>query len=302
MPLRALRSTTAHEIRWASGWVTEREVDPHAAVLVEVAPAVVPVGEQAVVVVDGAERVHHAPFAEVCDGLALGRGDVGRALERLHRPEVAVLRRDVEVAEHGQLIRGVGGRGQPVAQTVEPQQLAVVELGADLAAVGHVDADHADSAARGRQHPRVALVRVGELAEAARDVVDTDARQDGDAVPLALTVVHRVVAEGRERELREALVGELGLLQAQDVGLGVPEPLLDARQAGLQRVDVPGGDPHRVLSISWAARARHRRGAGVAPTTAPRPRRRSRRRRRGRWSGRRRLHRSRSRRRRPRAR
>ena len=44
-------------------------------------------------------------------------------------------------------------------------------------------------------------------------------------------------------------VGELGLLHAQHVGPGVVDPLLDARQAGVERVHVPGGDAHasRVL-------------------------------------------------------
>ena len=45
----------------------EREVDAHAAVLVEVAAPVVPVGEEVVGVVLRAERVDEAPLAELVD-------------------------------------------------------------------------------------------------------------------------------------------------------------------------------------------------------------------------------------------
>ena len=57
-------------------------------------------------------------------------------------------------------------------------------------------------------------------------------------------VVGGLVAERLEGEGREAVVGQLGLLHAEDVGLHLGEPLLDASQADLQRVDVPGGDAH----------------------------------------------------------
>ncbi len=52
------------------------EIDAHAAVLVEVATPVVPVGEQLVLVVQGAEAVDEAPIAQPGDGGSLGLGDV----------------------------------------------------------------------------------------------------------------------------------------------------------------------------------------------------------------------------------
>ena len=92
-------------------------------------------------------------------------------------------------------------------------------------------------------HPGVALVRIDVvLVEAGGDVGDADAGQDGDAVPLPLPVVHRLVPERRVGEVRERVVGELRLLEAQDVGAGVGQPLLDPLLAGLERIDVPGGD------------------------------------------------------------
>src|SRR6266536_1815132 len=53
-----------------------REVDAHAAVLVEVAPPVVPVREQLVLCVQRAEAVDEAPVAQPGDGGPLGFGDV----------------------------------------------------------------------------------------------------------------------------------------------------------------------------------------------------------------------------------
>ena len=46
-------------------------------------------------------------------------------------------------------------------------------------------------------------------------------------------------------QLGERVVGELGLLQADDVGPPLVEPRQQPRHALLDRVDVPGRDPHR---------------------------------------------------------
>ena len=67
---------------------------------------------------------------------------------------------------------------------------------------------------------------------------------DGHAVPAPVAVVGRLVAEVGEGGLGEGVVGLLGLLQADDVGLVGLHPLHHQRQAGTERVDVPGGEPH----------------------------------------------------------
>ena len=105
----------------------------------------------------------------------------------------------------------------------EPHELAVVELGADLAPVRHVDADEADPAAVGGDEARVTFVRDRRARRRSRwsTFVDADAGEDRDAVPLALAVVHGLVAERLRTQLRERLVGELGLLEAEHVDVGV---------------------------------------------------------------------------------
>ena len=52
--------------------------------------------------------------------------------------------------------------------------------------------------------------------------------------------------EGHRRKVR---VSHLRLLQAQDVGPRVGQPLLHTWEAGLERVHVPGGDPHPRASL-----------------------------------------------------
>jgi hypothetical protein len=48
----------------------------------------------------------------------------------------------------------------------------------------------------------------------------------------------------RAQQLGELVVGELGLLQADDVRRALVQPGQQPRQPLLDRVDVPGGDPH----------------------------------------------------------
>jgi hypothetical protein len=55
-----------------------------------------------------------------------------------------------------------------------------------------------------------------------------------------VTALRQLLAEQR----REGVVGELGLLQAHDVRLAVVQPRQQARQALLDRVDVPRRDAH----------------------------------------------------------
>jgi hypothetical protein len=58
----------------------------------------------------------------------------------------------------------------------------------------------------------------------------------------------RVVAAGElvAEQLGERVVGELRLLEADHVRLALVQPGEEPRHALLDRIDVPGGDPHRV--------------------------------------------------------
>src|SRR6185369_4206236 len=85
------------------------------------------------------------------------------------------------------------------------------------------------------------------LAPATRRVlVEGQPRQHGDTV-IALHAVHQhvAVAERREGLAREMLVGALGLLQAEDVGLVLFDEAAHEIEAQPHRVDVPGRQRQR---------------------------------------------------------
>ena len=158
------------------GFRGEDEIDPHPATLMEVTAPVIPVAIQMVIVVDATEGVDHAPILETLDRRAFCFGDVGGSLERSRRPDISVVGRNVEVAGDDQ---GVGGRVMaldPFRQALEPDQLAVVELAGYLTAVRNVHTDDPDSSAGGREHARIALVRVDDArTEPVGRVLETDA-------------------------------------------------------------------------------------------------------------------------------
>ncbi len=77
--------------------------------------------------------------------------------------------------------------------------------------------------------------------------IEADAREDRHAVPRGLAVGGHLVAALRElvgQEVGERVVGELRLLEADDVGPALVQPRQEPRDALLERVDVPGRDPH----------------------------------------------------------
>ena len=171
----------------------------------------------------------------------MGLADVGLGVEH-----VLVGRRDVHVAAHDR--RRLAPGRHHLAQRREPRELVLIVLGAGGAPVRHVHRDHADPVARRRHGTRLGVREARRALDPGDDVVEPDPGQDRDPVPRRLAVgggdvaaVGELVAE----QLGERVVGELGLLQADHVGLALVEPGQQPRQPLLERVDVPGRDPHR---------------------------------------------------------
>src|SRR5215212_8322414 len=85
------------------------------------------------------------------------------------------------------------------------------------------------------------------IRQAGHDILEPDTRQDRHPVPRGLAMSGDLVAAPGQlvaEQVRKRIVGELRLLEADDVRLPLVEPRQQARHALLQRVDVPGGDPH----------------------------------------------------------
>ena len=117
-------------------------------------------------------------------------------------------------------------------------------LAAHQPAIGHVHAEYAHALAGSPEQAGFGDLVLGLVGEPGDHVVEPDAAEDGDAVPLPLSAVGRVVPERGERHRGEVGVGKLGLLETEHVGLGVRQPLLDARHPLVEGVDVPRRDPH----------------------------------------------------------
>jgi hypothetical protein len=98
------------------------------------------------------------------------------------------------------------------------------------------DVERPDSNALAERRDGTAL-RVGEArlpVEPALDIAQADPRDDGDAVVAALAVGRGLVAELIQLIVRKGRVGDLRLLEAQNIRLDPLQPLADPRQAGRQ--------------------------------------------------------------------
>src|SRR4051794_16515867 len=210
----------------------------------EHAGTVVPVGEHALARPAVAHDVVQADRLQRFQRLPFGRRDVGLADIRAGVEDVLVGGRDVHVAQDDGVGR-VGGRR--LAQRLQPRELVRVVVGAGLAAVGHVDADHAHAVAGRGDRPRLGAREAGRAGQAGRDVLEAALGEDRDAVPGRLPVHRDLIAARRQLVLQqpgERLVGQLGLLQAQDVRLTLVQPGKKTRHALLDGVHVPGDDAH----------------------------------------------------------
>ena len=202
------------------------------AALVEVAGAVVPprVAPRSASPY-GAEDVDEAPALELGQRLALGRAHVRGADELGRVVHVAVVGGDVEVAAHDDRLVGRARRppGGPGAGRATPACSGSARGRRPRPLGTYTDIDP-DAAARGRQD---AGVRVGPppSAKSGHDVVQPDPRQDGHAVPLALAVVRRLVAEGLKASAGKACVGAASSPAGRPRRAG-PRPATPRRAAG----------------------------------------------------------------------
>ncbi|CDX46437.1 hypothetical protein MPLDJ20_90013 [Mesorhizobium plurifarium] len=167
----------------------------------------------------------------------------------LVRPDVMLLRRDVQVADQDRCGRFIRARRHGVHLVDEIELVAefAVDLRVRLVAAGRdVEIMHQHRFAA-RLHPDRQMPAVVDLAETPLfHQLDRAAGDGGDAVIALLTVEQDVlVARLAEGLFREELVRNLGLLQAEHVGRVFLQQPLDDRHAQAHGIDVPGGDGER---------------------------------------------------------
>src|SRR4029450_4090015 len=108
-------------------------------------------------------------------------------------------------------------------------------------------------------------MRISRRAGNARhDVIQSNLRQNRDAVPLSFTVGRELITTADQllpQQLRQCVVGELGLLQARHVGLPLVQPWQESRYTLLDRIHIPCGQPHEpTLAGDYASEATMRSG------------------------------------------
>ena len=204
---------------------------------------------------------HHILVAEPAQRSERGtlRGaHVGHADECRRIPDIGVARRDVEVSTNHMWSVGRTGVVEPGPQMLQPAQLDGVVGIIEGSTIGHVDARDANTTTGGVEDP-AARLNLG-VTESRFHALDAAAREDRDAVPLAVAVVRCLVAELGERCRIEGIVGHLRLLEQHHVDLGRFQPLEHPRHSGSKGVHVPGGDLHGARTGRVQPRAGRDRG------------------------------------------
>ena len=204
-----------------------------------------------------AEHVDHSEVDDAGQGRTFGRCHMGRPLEGCRIPDVPVVGSHIEVADYHH--RGCGRvdvGGQIVVEASQPVEFVTVVIVVNGPSVRYVARGDPYSATGG---PQDAGVRIRVVAPVVEPGPGVDQPHPGDhchTVPATLPVVGRLVPEGLEGPMGEGLVGHLGLLEAEHVGLGDGDPGLHPGQAGFEGVDVPGGDAHGPLRVAPAGQPR----------------------------------------------
>ena len=187
--------------------------------------------------------------------------------QRLVAPDIALQRRDVEVADdQGRL----GKPFRPARHALDEIQL-LPELRIDLAigniaAGGHIDILDPDPAVEpDADMARLAIVLPVVAALVVQAAADRMATPWCIRWPLSLRCD---VAEASEQLGREDLVVGLGLLKAQHVGLLLGQEAFDDPGAGSHRIDVPAGDLDLGHARSLSQWRKRRRGWSLSSATA----------------------------------
>src|ERR1700722_11688498 len=126
----------------------------------------------------------------------------------------------------------------------EPAPFVLVVLVVERPTIGHIHGPDAQARTGRAQCPRFRVGKPGLVSESTVDVREADLREDGDAIPSAVTVEGELVAEGLDLRARKGSVGDLRFLQAEYVRLRRLEPAYETREPCDDGVDVPGGQAH----------------------------------------------------------
>ena len=249
-------------------------IDAPAPACLPAAAAVVPPAPVAAVGFEQAEHIRQTLTQQRTQRLAFGVAGHDAAAQPLRIVDVAILRCDVEIAHHHQrftlLLLGL----EIAVKALQPLKFVGVFVAAQRRTVRHIEIENAQPLDAGADHPLLLAQPLGDWIvrqqrrEAHLHILQREPADDGHAVVGLLTADRHRVAQFLEGLHGEQVIGHLGLLQAEHLGLFPAQPGTHLIQACAHRVDIPGGDPHRcagslgraallTLSHSIDCRSRH---------------------------------------------
>ena len=205
----------------------------------ECAAPVVPPGKRPGIAVPFAEEINQPTSQKRVDSLPLFGCVEDLPVCGVPAPTVDRLRDDVEIPAKDPL-PGVARRPEG-REVIQPRKFPAVVLMFQGLAVRAIDSDKSQSRDAGAHESRSHVILARQAAKA---VFDRQAGQHGDPVPALLPVQDHLVAQLRERRMREIVGLGLDLLQTDDVRPALIQPDTDEVQTGAQTVHVPGRDTH----------------------------------------------------------
>ncbi|MNZ53116.1 hypothetical protein D3C78_709840 [compost metagenome] len=202
-----------------------------------------------------AEAVHQAPALQACQPFALFRQEAALAglqpaLAVLFADaDVAVFRRDIDIAHHHQrLARLELALQQHLQVGVEAFLGRKLHRMIAALALGEITVHHGHRIALGIGEGAVDEAALGVLAVAGEALDQRQrllAREQGHAIVAFLPVIVDVVAELADFRFRELVVGNLGFLQADHVRLVLFDQRLELVGTRPQAIDIERNDLHR---------------------------------------------------------
>src|ERR1035437_6889921 len=213
--------------------------------------AVVPPGELHLLGVQAPVSVDQALDEDLLQPGALVGRYVGGVRKRRRVIDIEIGRGDVHVAGDQPQRRPHGAR--PPGHGLQERELARELRTFQVAAVGYVHTGEADHGNARLAPPALGRDRLTGNPQPGLAERQPGSSQQRDPGPLPGGVMDRGVAGLRQLVLGKGPWRALGLLQADDVRAVLGEQLQHARQAGAQRVDIPGDDAHRthLRRSSW---------------------------------------------------
>lgn len=251
----------------------QQMINPHPEILMEITRPVIPPRVPIGFRMPQPVSIDESRTAESRKRIAFRFGNVRSAMAHARIPDIDIRRRYVEIAaEHD----GCAVRNrllQPLQELPEPDKFGLIKRRSDHAAVRRVYTHDADAAALRGNHScfgkRFIIARVGRtgrpqrLSEIGDDAANPDPARDRDTVPSPFAVVRELVSRLTECLNRSVRIGKFCLLHQEDIGLRAVQPPLNLLETRLQRIDIPGCDPHielRRMTLPYCLRPIDNRG------------------------------------------